>query len=173
MRGVGASLVLIVLLAGCSGTGDTGETAAPTSTASLTTTQTAAAGEIDASFDIGGHKLHLTCQGSGSPTVVYLHGLSHAPGDASGASAASLPSLISAKHRFCGYDRFHCARNHEIQLQQSVWQMPFPGPFSPLRRRGRRRVWVLTSGVTPDSMTKAMIGVGPTQLGRRPDRQGT
>jgi hypothetical protein len=45
MRGVRASLVLIVLLAGCSGTGDTGETAAPTSTASLTTTQTAAAGE--------------------------------------------------------------------------------------------------------------------------------
>jgi len=40
--------------------------------------QTAATGELDASFDAGGHKLHLRCQGkgsSGSPTVVYLHGL--------------------------------------------------------------------------------------------------
>ena len=114
MRGVRAFLVLIVLLAGCSGTGDTGETAAPTSTASPTTTQTAAAGEIDASFDVGGHKLHLTCQGSGSPTVVYLHGLSHAPGDASGASAASLPSLISAKYRFCGYDRANTGSSDKV-----------------------------------------------------------
>ena len=111
MRGVRAVLVLMVLLAGCSGTGDT---AAPTSTSSPTTTQTAAAGEIDASFDVGGHKLHLYCQGTGSPTVVYLHGLSHAPGDASGASAASLPSLISAKHRFCGYDRANTGSSDKV-----------------------------------------------------------
>ena len=36
-----------------------------------------------------------------------------------------------------------------------------------------RRAWVLTGGGTPDSMTRAMTSVSPTQLGRRPDRQRT
>jgi pimeloyl-ACP methyl ester carboxylesterase len=108
MRRVIAMMVLTVLLASCSGAGDDGST-----TASPTTTP-AAAGEIDATFDVGGHKLHLNCQGSGSPTVVYLHGLSHAPGDASGASAGQLPSLVAAKHRFCGYDRANTGSSDKV-----------------------------------------------------------
>src|SRR5918992_3727019 len=108
MRRVIAMMVLTVLLASCSGAGDDGST-----TPSPTTTP-AAAGEIDATFDVGGHKLHLYCQGSGSPTVVYLHGLSHAPGDASGASAGQIPSLVAAKHRFCGYDRANTGTSDKV-----------------------------------------------------------
>jgi pimeloyl-ACP methyl ester carboxylesterase len=102
-------MVLVVLLASCSGAGDDS-----TTTPSPATTQ-AAAGEIDAMFDVGGHKLHLSCQGSGSPTVVYLHGHSQKPGDASGSSAGVLPSLVSGKgHRFCGYDRANTGSSDKV-----------------------------------------------------------
>jgi hypothetical protein len=72
MRRVVAILVLAVLLASCSGTGERADT---TTTPGPATTQAAASGEIDGSFDVGGHKLHLRCEGKGSPgspTVVYL-----------------------------------------------------------------------------------------------------
>ena len=111
MRRLVAMMVLTVVLASCSGAGDDGS-AAPSPTSSPTTTQ--AAGAIDATFDVGGHKLHLYCEGTGSPTVVYLHGLSHAPGDASGASAGQLPSLVSIKQRFCGYDRANTGSSDKV-----------------------------------------------------------
>ena len=31
-------------------------------------------------FDVGGHKLYLKCEGSGSSTVVFLHGFVETPG---------------------------------------------------------------------------------------------
>ena len=61
---------------------------------------------LDGAFEAGDHKLHLRCVGTGSPTVVYLHGLSHEPGDANGSSAKRLPDLVGEHgYRFCGYDR--------------------------------------------------------------------
>jgi pimeloyl-ACP methyl ester carboxylesterase len=53
-------LVVAVLLGSCSGA-DSDTTALPA------TTQAAATGQIDGSFDVGGHKLHLRCEGTGSP----------------------------------------------------------------------------------------------------------
>jgi pimeloyl-ACP methyl ester carboxylesterase len=73
----------------------------------------AATGNIDGKFDVGGHKLHLACKGSGSPTIVYLHGLDPA-GQASGESAGAIPSLASAKHRYCGYDRANTGSSDKV-----------------------------------------------------------
>lgn len=91
MRRIIAIMVLGVLLASCSGAGDTDDRATATNSA---TTQ-AATGNIDGKFDVGGHKLHLACKGSGSPTIVYLHGLDPA-GQASGESAGAIPGLCQA-----------------------------------------------------------------------------
>ena len=80
MRRSIAILVLGVLVASCSGAGDTAD---DTATPGPATTQAAATGEIDGSFDVGGHKLHLRCEGTGSPgspTIVYLHALLAAAG---------------------------------------------------------------------------------------------
>jgi len=107
MRRMLAVLVLAVLVGSCSSGGeDDGGAAVPSST-SPPTTEAAASGRLDALFDAGGHKLHLACEGSGSPTVVYLHGLDPAGSSGtSGASASALPSLVAATgHRFCAYDR--------------------------------------------------------------------
>ena len=72
MRRIVLILMVAVMLASCSGARDSATTPPPA------TTQAAATGQLDGSFDVGGHKLHLRCEGRGSPgspTIVYLHGL--------------------------------------------------------------------------------------------------
>jgi pimeloyl-ACP methyl ester carboxylesterase len=106
MRRVVTILVLTVLLASCSGTGDRAGT---TTTSGPVTTQAAAGGGIDGSFDVGGHKLHLRCEGKGSPgspTVVYLHGLG---GDGSDVESVSGP--LAGRVRVCTYDRVNVGRS--------------------------------------------------------------
>jgi pimeloyl-ACP methyl ester carboxylesterase len=108
------TVALAVLAAGCSGAGGDERATSASPTSSPPTTYVPR-GEIDALFDVGGHKLHLYCKGSGSPTVVYLHGHSQQPGDASGASAGALPTLVADKgHRFCGYDRANTGTNDKV-----------------------------------------------------------
>ena len=108
------TVALAVLAAGCSGAGGDERATSASPTSSPPTTYVPR-GEIDALFDVGGHKLHLYCKGSGSPTVVYLHGHSQQPGDASGASAGALPTLVADKgHRFCGYDRANTGTSDKV-----------------------------------------------------------
>jgi pimeloyl-ACP methyl ester carboxylesterase len=61
----------------------------------------AAADKIDDRFDVGGHSLHLVCQGSGAPTVVLEAG---GPGADSSMWAEMQPRLAQIA-RTCRYDR--------------------------------------------------------------------
>ena len=63
------------------------------------------AGVIDGSFDVGGHKLHMRCQGSGSPTVVYLHGYIHDSSGGGSVNAGAIPDQLATRSRVCVYDR--------------------------------------------------------------------
>jgi len=56
-------------------------------------------------FDVGGHKLYLKCEGSGSPTVVYLHGLIETPADGGSQNAGLVPSFLRNHAQVCVYDR--------------------------------------------------------------------
>jgi pimeloyl-ACP methyl ester carboxylesterase len=92
--------VLVMLLAGCSGTsGSTAQSAAPSPG---TPTSQAASGEVDGMFDVGGYKLHLVCKGTGSPTVVYFDGLG---GGSTPQVMSGLATRLTDRHRFCSYDR--------------------------------------------------------------------
>lgn len=71
---------------------------APTSTTTAASADNPSTGSV--SLDVGGHKLSMTCQGDGSPTVVYLHGMG-----GSKASAGTIPQLLADKQRVCAYDR--------------------------------------------------------------------
>ena len=51
-------------------------------------------------YDVGGHRLHLTCTGTGSPTVVLENGLSEISPLWSGITAQ-----VSRTTRVCAYDR--------------------------------------------------------------------
>ena len=109
-----AAVAVALVLAGCSGS-DQPTGAAPAATASTPST-TAPASGIDGKFDVGGHQLHLRCEGAGSPTVIYLHGLSHVDdgGQATGSSAARVPSLVSDTNRFCRYDRANVGSSDRV-----------------------------------------------------------
>ena len=51
-------------------------------------------------YDVGGHRLHLNCTGTGSPTVVLEHGLG-----ATSAGWARITTELSQTTRVCTYDR--------------------------------------------------------------------
>jgi pimeloyl-ACP methyl ester carboxylesterase len=105
VRRIVTIVILTVLLAGCSGARDGADN---TTTPGPATTQPAT-GEINGSFDVGGHKLHLRCEGKsapGSPTMIYLHGLG---GD--GSDVTSLSPRLTSQVRVCAYDRLNVGRS--------------------------------------------------------------
>src|SRR4051794_32415691 len=51
-------------------------------------------------YDVGGHRLHLDCTGSGGPTVVLMSGLG-----GSSASWARIAPTVADTTRVCAYDR--------------------------------------------------------------------
>ena len=68
---------------------------------------------IEGRFDVGDYKLYMRCEGSGSPTVVYLHGyIEQPPGGAS--SAGEIPSLLRDEHRICVYDRANLGKSDDV-----------------------------------------------------------
>ena len=80
-----------------------------------TTTSDATSGPvIEGLFDAGGHRLYLKCSGSGSPTVVFLHGSVRSEGDAGHESAGPIPSQLDERHRFCVYDRANVGRSESV-----------------------------------------------------------
>ena len=52
------------------------------------------------SYDVGGHRLHLNCTGTGSPTVVLLNGLGETSPE-----WAWITTAVTADTRVCAYDR--------------------------------------------------------------------
>ncbi|MBC7812373.1 MAG: alpha/beta hydrolase, partial [Burkholderiales bacterium] len=66
-------------------------------------------------FDIGGLELYLRCEGTGSPTIIYLHG-SIKDEQASGAdSALYIQSQMRESYRFCIYDRRNVGRSDQVE----------------------------------------------------------
>jgi pimeloyl-ACP methyl ester carboxylesterase len=51
-------------------------------------------------YDVGGHRLHLDCRGSGGPTVVLMSGLG-----GSSAGWARIAPAVAGTSRVCAYDR--------------------------------------------------------------------
>lgn len=74
---------------------------------------------VEGLYDVGGHRLFMRCVGTGTPTIIYLHGYVW-EGDVGGAnSAMTVPDLVSKKYRFCACDRANLGRSDGL-----------PGPLS-------------------------------------------
>ncbi len=58
-------------------------------------------GVIEGKFDVGGHELYMRCSGTGSPTVVYLHGYIENPSFSGSSSALTIQSLLEDRYRMC------------------------------------------------------------------------
>ncbi len=82
--------------------------------------QASTTSDIDGLFDVGGHGLYLGCQGTGSPTIVYLHGavgsrdevpIPHANGEFA-------QRALSGDHRVCVYDRRNVGMSETVDAPQ-------------------------------------------------------
>jgi pimeloyl-ACP methyl ester carboxylesterase len=60
---------------------------------------------VDGTFDVGGHELYMRCTGTGSPTVVYLHGYIFDPSGGGSQNAGEVPGLLDERFQVCVYDR--------------------------------------------------------------------
>lgn len=75
------------------------DTVTPTKIVKRDTTTAA----LEGLFDVGGHKLYLRCEGSGSPTIVYLHGIIVTHGGSQ--NSGLIPGYLRDRAQICVYDR--------------------------------------------------------------------
>jgi pimeloyl-ACP methyl ester carboxylesterase len=104
--GTAALACLVVAAAPATGTATAGERSRPVQA-------------IEGRFDVGGHKLYLTCKGSGSPTVVYLHGAIFDTAYDPHAGATAVQALLSRDHRVCLYDRRNLGHSDTVDAVQT------------------------------------------------------
>ena len=69
--------------------------------------------KLERTFDVGDHKLYLRCTGTGSPTIVYLHGYIFDPKGGDSSNAGDVPALLDDDNRVCIYDRANVGRSGE------------------------------------------------------------
>jgi len=114
-RPIAASMLMMVLLAGCSGAD--GDRAPNEASSSGAPTSQTPPGEMIGKFDVGDYQLYLTCKGTGSPTVVYLHGLGG--GGTAPEVMEGLAPRLTDRHRFCSYDRVNTGQSDMQQDQHT------------------------------------------------------
>jgi pimeloyl-ACP methyl ester carboxylesterase len=95
------------------------ETTAASTEPASTTADAARSDVIDGMFDVGGHQLYLHCEGTGSPTIVYLHGSIKDPGPQPVSNARRIQDEISDTNRFCAYDRRNVGRSETVDAVQT------------------------------------------------------
>ena len=114
MKGVaraGVSLLTLLSIA-CGSAEDPPDAPAASDPASATP---AAEPTIEGSFDVGGHELYIRCVGSGSPTIVYLHGYIFDPAGGGSQNAGRVPDLLADRYQVCVYDRANVGRSDAVE----------------------------------------------------------
>lgn len=119
--------VAVVLLVGAYNAGGTGSTAAPPGTSvedavALSATQTVSttsaqdgSESVSGMFDIGdGINLYLECEGTGIPTIIYLHGSIEDPGFLAAGSSSAIRAKLAGRYRFCSYERRNVGRSDDV-----------------------------------------------------------
>jgi len=77
------------------------------------------ASDVDGWYDVGGHDLYLTCRGSGSPTVIYLHGAIFNPAIVPHRNAFAIRDRLDDQMRVCLYDRRNLGLSDSVdKIQQ-------------------------------------------------------
>jgi pimeloyl-ACP methyl ester carboxylesterase len=96
-------------------------TTAPSTTPPASTARTETSADdhvIEGMFDVGGHELHLRCAGTGSPTVLYLHGAIWDPGPQPVSTARPIEERLSDSYQFCAYERRNVGTSDTVDAPQ-------------------------------------------------------
>ena len=119
MKGVArAGVLLLTLISSACGSADPPAPAASdpgTSPEPSVSAVPSAEPTIEGSFDVGGHDLYIRCVGSGSPTIVYLHGYIFDPAGGGSQNAGQIPDLLADRHQVCVYDRANVGRSDAVE----------------------------------------------------------
>lgn len=75
--------------------------------------------DIDGLIEVNGHDLAVHCTGSGTPTVVILHGWIDQPGVTSYGYYGPLRDVLSPEFRFCSYDRANVGDSETVEGTQT------------------------------------------------------
>ena len=125
----GPAVVLSLFLGACGSDGDSSSSAASAAASSATGTTPSASGTdsapseepldvVEGMFDVGGHDLYLRCEGSGSPTVIYLHGSIQDSSVIAHSNGAGFQQLLSTDYRTCVYDRRNVGNSDTVDAIQ-------------------------------------------------------
>jgi pimeloyl-ACP methyl ester carboxylesterase len=88
---------------------------ATTTSVALDSTTTGLADGVAGLFDVGnGINLYLECEGTGTPTIVYMHGSIDRPGFSATRSSSAIRSSLGGQYRFCSYERRNVGRSDEV-----------------------------------------------------------
>jgi pimeloyl-ACP methyl ester carboxylesterase len=115
------SLVLLVVLLVGTSTAAASTTAAAATT--MATTSSSAATTFEGRFDVGGHSLYLRCDGTGSPTIVYLHGAIWNEGIEAHRNGLFTAERLADEYRVCVYDRRNVGRSDTVDAVQRPQDM--------------------------------------------------
>jgi pimeloyl-ACP methyl ester carboxylesterase len=73
---------------------------------------------VEGLVDVGGHRLFLSCAGTGSPTVIYLHGAIWDTDTVPHANALAVRDRLVQDHRVCLYDRRNVGLSDTVDAVQ-------------------------------------------------------
>lgn len=119
MKRLAVVWALALLASACSGSSTEG--ASVSSPPGSSNSETPSGGSIHSTFDVGGHELFLDCQGTGTPTVVMVHGIVMTPGDnAGGGSASWTATRGELGTRTCAYDRRNVGQSGQVPGMSSA-----------------------------------------------------
>lgn len=82
-----------------------------------------AANTVTDMYDVGGHKLFMTCSGDGPVTVVYVHGWVNDPTYVPHNSALGISAILDDDFRVCLYDRRNVGSSETVDAVQTPRDM--------------------------------------------------
>jgi pimeloyl-ACP methyl ester carboxylesterase len=107
------------LAASCGGSAEQAASRRPTTTeTSATGSPEAEVDVVDGKFDVGGHSLYIRCEGSVSPTVVYMHGAIDEESIIPHTNGEFLLDSLGDEHRVCVYDRRNVGESDTVDAPQ-------------------------------------------------------
>ena len=164
-----SAALLIIALAGCSGsaepTATAGSSPSPGRSESVTASSTAGTSDTETAgmYDVGGHKLYMSCAGNGPTTVVGVHGWVNDAGFVPHAHTGGVRDLLVDDYRVCVYDRRNVGSSQTVDEVQTPRDM-VREMRAVLKAGGERPPYILWAGSFGGLVASAYLKAHPKDV---------